>query len=554
MSSEYFWCAYSLDDHNSQVTMNSFFLEIKRDINCRLETSKHWDKSNTSIQTAHEPPPPQELIGIGSKRKRNKPQNFMAAQGQDMLVQEDLRKLSAAAKKRKGRGSKMKPFSANENRAFEQGCTKYGWGNWHQVQTLVYDRTCEECEEYSIMILANHPEVKARLDAEHKNIWVYSNGKASTPPPEKTSNQRKSSRARESSLKVKEGADDIPQSTTPEASNRTSRGRKRSKSRKRDDDISGSEMMSATGRPKRQAAKQPRNKYSMSSGDESTVASRKSTVSSTTSRKSAKRKLKRDRTALFSGLSTSPMSNGTYEEESAWRFHNPAFLKDSFAQLTDVRGNDMPNAPPPVDNEGLQPLPPSKPLPKLPETGFCKWSFDEKSRVLLANFRVSGGKVMVEPEDESFLFSMMERDDITVISEGLADSINSSLWTREYIEGCIGSEYHHKFRGFETKHKNSSDLDQQQPAKQSKEKEGWYSMKVSDYFEYLEQRQAVKSNKLDENGVLNKNFTFTDSGGKEKTVNVDNMSLVSLFARSILAKIYLSDILTISFTQFAYST
>jgi len=519
-----------------------------------LESAKHWDKkefklepmespqfyiakvereSNTSTQVemAYESPS-QELISIGSKRKRNKPQNFMAAQGQDMLVQEDLRKLSAAAKKRKGRGfNEMKPFSANENRAFEQGCTKYGWGNWHQVQTLVYDRTSEECEEYAIMILANHPEVKARLDAEHKKIWVYSDGKASTPPPEKTSNQRKSSRARESSLKVKEGADDIPQSTTPEASNRTSKGRKRSRSRKRDDDTSGSEMMSATGRPKRQAAKQPRNKYSMSSGDESTVASRKSTASSTASRKSAQRKLKRDRTALFSGLSTSPMSNGTYEEESAWRFHNPAFLKDSFAQLTDVRGNDMPNAPPPVDNEGLQPLPPSKPLPNLPETGFCKWSFDEKSRVLLANFRVSGGKITVEPEDEGFLFSMMERDDITVISEGLADSINSSLWTREYIEGCIGSEYHHKFRGFETKHMNSSDVDQQQPAKQSKEKEGWYSMKVSDYFEYLEQRQAVKSNKLDENGVLNRNFTFTDSGGKEKTVNVDNMSLVSLFVQ-----------------------
>lgn len=38
---------------------------------------------------------------------------------------------------------------------------------WDFVQTLVTGRTSEECEEYASMILANHPEVKARLDLEH---------------------------------------------------------------------------------------------------------------------------------------------------------------------------------------------------------------------------------------------------------------------------------------------------------------------------------------------------------------------------------------------------
>ena len=242
----------------------------------------------------------------------------------------------------------------------------------------------------------------------------------------------------------------------------------------------------------------------------------------------SKMNLKREKTALLKKLSNIPSS--VYEEESAWRFYNPGFLKDSSEQLTALRGKfDIPHSPANVAAEELRPLPPAMSLPQLPNTDYCKWSFDEKSRVLLANFREStyaankDGKIEVGREDEDFLFKMMERDDITVISEGLADSINSSLWTREYIEGCIGSEYHHKFRRFETKHL------QGQPATQPTEKEGWYSMKVSDYFDYLEKRQSVKSSALNgaevEQRDTSKDFTFIDSGGQTKTVNVDNESL-----------------------------
>jgi len=166
--------------------------------------------------------------------------------------------------------------------------------------------------------------------------------------------------------------------------------------------------------------------------------------------------------------------------------------------------------------------------PQLPSTGHCEWSYDKKSRVLLANFHCKNrtGKIQVTSQDEAFLFRMMELDNITVISEGLADEINPSLWTREYIEGRIGSEYHHKFRVFET-------ISNKNGPEQQKEKEGWYSMKVSDYFQYLEQRSTVKDGKLDS---TNKNerlrssnmFSFTDNQGNEKAVNVDNEAIYML--------------------------
>lgn len=53
-------------------------------------------------------------------------------------------------------------------------------------------------------------------------------------------------------------------------------------------------------------------------------------------------------------------------------------------------------------------------------------------------------------EDEMFLLEVMERDDITVVSQGLADGIDLSLWTPQFITNCIGSSYHHKICVFKT--------------------------------------------------------------------------------------------------------
>eukprot|EP00970_Alexandrium_tamarense_P017636 scaffold10310_cov181-Alexandrium_tamarense.AAC.1 len=154
-------------------------------------------------------------------------------------------------------------------------------------------------------------------------------------------------------------------------------------------------------------------------------------------------------------LPKAPSNSEFYEEETAWRFHNPDFALDENDNLTVSRDASIPSLTPPTSHKLLKCIPPPPPLPTLPSTGFCAWSFDSDSRVLLANFRdpilaeTTKGKVTIVHEDEVFLFKMMERDDITVISEGLADEINPSLWNKEYIRNCIGSEFHHKFRGFE---------------------------------------------------------------------------------------------------------
>ena len=420
-------------------------------------------------------------------RKRTKPENFMDVQSKDFEVQEKLRKESAvAAKKKKKRNhGQMKPFIDKE-----------------------YDST--------------------RAGSNERDEKLGGGAAAD--------GARKSGRARVGTWKTKEITPDTPQSTSPKGSksNETKTPRKSNRSmapkrsRESEHDAAGH---NGSGRPKRQAAMNRKKIYGMSSsGDDSSAAS--SRKSATSSHKSATRppkmNLKREKIALLKKLSNIPPS--VYEEESAWRFYNPDFLKDSSEQLTALRGKfDIPHSPANVAAEELQPLPPTMTLPQLPNTSYCKWSFDEKSRVLLANFRESSyaankeGKIKVGRDDEEFLFKMMERDDITVISEGLADSINSSLWTREYIEGCIGSEYHHKFRRFETKHVEGH------PATQPTEKEGWYSMKISDYFDYLEKRHSVKSSALngteEEQRDVSKDFTFIDSGGREKTVNVDNESL-----------------------------
>jgi len=177
----------------------------------------------------------------------------------------------------------------------------------------------------------------------------------------------------------------------------------------------------------------------------------------------------------------------------------------------------------PTQSDGLEPILHAPSLMQPPSTGHCEWSYDEKSRVLLANFRTLTGKIQITHEDETHLFRMMERDDISVISEGLADEMNPSLWTREYIEGCIGSEYHHKIRAFETI--SNENRPRRQSIQHQTEKAGWYSMKVSDYFQYLERRRSVKKS----NGKVNNiNFSFTDSEGNRKNVNVDKEALYML--------------------------
>ena len=83
----------------------------------------------------------------------------------------------------------------------------------------------------------------------------------------------------------------------------------------------------------------------------------------------------------------------------------------------------------------LTKLPPTDQVQTPPSTKYCSWTFDSQSRILLASFQKLEGKVTVTNEDEAFLLKMMERDDITVISENLGrynvlfcNSLCDHLW------------------------------------------------------------------------------------------------------------------------------
>ena len=59
-----------------------------------------------------------------------------------------------------------------------------------------------------------------------------------------------------------------------------------------------------------------------------------------------------------------------------------------------------------------------------------------------------GKHEMVHPVDYEFLTKMMELDHISVVSEGLVDELNPSLWNLRFIAGLAGDEYCHRVRRF----------------------------------------------------------------------------------------------------------
>ena len=117
-------------------------------------------------------------------------------------------------------------------------------------------------------------------------------------------------------------------------------------------------------------------------------------------------------------------------------------------------------------------LPPIKAPSSDPQLPDNKWSFDKTSRVLLVKFN---GDVTIK--DEMFLLKMMERDDITVVSEGLIDEIDKNVFTFKAINNEAGILEHNKFHLFEKiKQGIYSEID------------GDYVMTISDYINYLENR------------------------------------------------------------------
>lgn len=235
-----------------------------------------------------------------------------------------------------------------------------------------------------------------------------------------------------------------------------------------------------------------------------------------------------------------PQEEG-YCEESAYRFHNPPFPENrqQQQQLAIVREDKIPGNMKPIESIKLAPLP----LPSdcdldpnsLRQSDHCTWSFDENLRVLLADFLAPAdkhnGKIVVTHEDKEFLFSMMQRDDITVISEGLAGKIiESSLFEQDYIKTCIGSQYHHKVKEFRKTEAKPSGCIITGETDGLYDETKWHSMTFNDYFAYLEVKQQQAQNDEDtQPGSIKKTFSFVDCDGHDVTIDPTESVLVSLF-------------------------
>ena len=220
-----------------------------------------------------------------------------------------------------------------------------------------------------------------------------------------------------------------------------------------------------------------------------------------------------------------------YVEETAHRYHNPPFpdrivppepkLSEEGIEVVAVSPND------------LRPIPPPPPLPDFPSTGKCQWSFDEESRVLLADFAETPldrrkKQLLMEKEDELFFLRMLERNDITVISEGLVGNLDPRQWNLNQVASILDFEFYHKFRRFDHKPTPSNGA-------RHVEVDQCVAMTVGDYVKYLDHREKVlergpRSQNLDEDQDVDEAdndalFTFKDDDGKEHTIDAGVSSI-----------------------------
>jgi len=129
-----------------------------------------------------------------------------------------------------------------------------------------------------------------------------------------------------------------------------------------------------------------------------------------------------------------------------------------------------------------------EPLPEAPPLNVSKfpprWTFNEFSRVLFGDF-TDHPRGPLEAEDLAFLLKMMERDDITVVTEGFASRLDPCLWTLGILENMVGNVVCHQFRVFE----RSVVLHQSGNYYETFKEQGLCcNMTMNDYIRYINQR------------------------------------------------------------------
>jgi hypothetical protein len=201
----------------------------------------------------------------------------------------------------------------------------------------------------------------------------------------------------------------------------------------------------------------------------------------------------------------------TYVEDVAWR----KYALDSVG----------------MEEAALSALPPPNPMPELPtDDPSCTWTFDEETRILRAALKPN--TECFSPKAKKFMFLMMERDDIAIITGGHCRNLDASLWNNECIKSKSGERYHHRFRRFRRRindddgkkavDDSEGDVDRNlQCVYEEVDKD--LAMSVSDYFGYLEKRQEFFRMSSEARQSVDRQFHYINDVGEDASVDLDEV-------------------------------
>jgi Helicase associated domain len=166
-----------------------------------------------------------------------------------------------------------------------------------------------------------------------------------------------------------------------------------------------------------------------------------------------------------------------------------------------------------ADVSNLSPLPPPAPLPPLisdNEDTSCTWHLDEENSILRVTLKDG---MELSKNAKEYLYVMMERDDIAVITSGLYQhDITHDCWNRDRMAHELGADRYHSFRRF------AYVVNQATGFKEYQEIQKDVTMTIGDYFAYLKQRGRGYTVKeaSDNAEVEEKLYLINSEGGMEE--------------------------------------
>ena len=178
------------------------------------------------------------------------------------------------------------------------------------------------------------------------------------------------------------------------------------------------------------------------------------------------RNVSKDSSAPFVEADKELQHTSTFVEDTAWKYY-------------------------PVDKMcGLSPPGQLPALPNATEEQSCFWELDSVNRILKVSLNPGCDKL--SDVAKAYLLSMMERDDIAVITAGLSRDFSSYFCSLSYIAAKVGTMFHHRFRKFVRMNVEETADGGRNPQSQYEEINPDFSMRVGDFVKYLEARNASK--------------------------------------------------------------